>query len=144
MLALLLKKDTLQLFVVRMRIDPRAPIITLETKLVGEKGSCIVEAALDTGSTYSIAPRRILRKLGYTLRTAREKAHITTASGTEIVPVFVVKTIESAGLRKKNIKVACHDLPPQATVSVLLGLNFLRDAVTKLDLKRGVLELNDP
>ncbi len=80
----------------------------------GEKGSCILEAALDTGSTYTIVPWKIAKKLG---------------------------------LLKENVKVACHDLPLQATISVLLGFDLLKGFSTRLNFKagkEGELEITDP
>ena len=127
-----------------MRVDLNTPVITLEVMLRGKERSLSVEAALDTGSTYTVVPWGLAKKLGYAPEMSRERTRIVTASGTEIVPLITLEAAESLGLRKQGLKAACHDLPPQATVSVLLGLNFLRGALTKLDLKNGLLEISDP
>jgi len=128
-----------------MKIDLNSPV--LEVKFVGEKGSCIMEAALDTGSTYTIIPWKIAKKLGYHPELAEERANIITASGTELTPLITIKAIEVLGSIKENVKVACHDLPPQATISVLLGFDFLKGFSTRLDFKdgkEGELEIIDP
>lgn len=82
--------------------------------------------------------------MGYAPKISREKARITTASGTEVAPVITLDAVEALGLRKKKVKTMCHDLPPQATVSVLLGLDFLRGSLTELNLKEGELDIRDP
>jgi hypothetical protein len=69
---------------------------------------------------------------------------ITTPSGTEILPLVTVDAVEVLGQRKENVKVGCHDLPPQAAVKALLGLSFLRGFNITLDLKEGSLEIKDP
>ncbi|MDI6859621.1 MAG: retropepsin-like aspartic protease [Methanocellales archaeon] len=127
-----------------MKIDPNASILTLDVKLMGKTGFCFINAALDSGSTYTIIPWKVAEKLGYDPASAKQRIPITTASGTEIIPLITIDAIEFLGQKKENVKVGCHDLPPQAAVSALLGLNLLRGFCVEIDLKKGSLEIKDP
>ena len=127
-----------------MRIDTETPAIFVDVKLTGKKGTCVVNAALDTGSTFSIISWKTAESLGYNPASIKERVSITTASGVEIIPLVTIEAIEALDVRKEKAKVGCHVLPPQATVNALLGLDFLRKLVTKIDLKEGILEFQDP
>lgn len=116
----------------------------MEIKLIGKTGVYLMNAALDTGSTFTIIPWKIAEILGYDPALSKDKTPITTASGNEVIPLITLERIEALGIKREKVKVGCHDLPPQTTVNALLGLSFLRNIITKLDLKEGFLEMKDP
>lgn len=122
-----------------MNIDPDAPVITVMIQISGPKGTYLLKAALDTGSTLTIIPWKIAEQLGYHPALSTERIPIATASGTENIPLITVERMEALGKVKERAIIGCHDLPPQTTVNGLLGLDFLRGFVTTLDLKRGEL-----
>lgn len=97
--------------------------------------------ALDTGASYVMIPWKIAKALGLKPETSLEKTSMITASGTEIVPVISIQSINLAGLKVKNVKAVVHDLPPSSYVDGLLGLSFLKHFKLSLDFKKGILNL---
>jgi len=78
------------------RIDPYAPVITLYAEI---KGAIIarVKMALDTGATYVLIPWDIAETLGHEPAYSKQKVDITTASGTEKVPLIMVSMMSVLG-----------------------------------------------
>ncbi len=97
--------------------------------------------ALDTGATYTMIPWKVATVLGLKPELSKERIEITTASGSEMVPLVNLKSIVLFDKRAKNIEVIIHDLPSRSFVDGLLGLSFLRNFRICLDFKKGVLEI---
>ncbi len=53
-----------------------------------------------------------------------------------------VEGIRALGKSVEDVEVLCHDLPPEARVDGLLGLNFLRHFNIAIRLKEGVIEID--
>ena len=107
-------------------IPPSPSIIPVRVRLFGPETSLRTEAILDTGASYSLIPWFLAEDLGYDPAVSSERITVTTASGTETIPLIRLKALEAMGRRAENLLMGVHDLPPQARVSALLGLNFLR------------------
>lgn len=105
---------------------PGSSIIPVPVRLHGPEASLRAEAILDTGASYSLIPWSLAQDLGYDPAVSSERICVTTASGTETIPLIRLKALEAMGRRAENLLAGVHDLPPQAKVSALLGLNFLR------------------
>jgi len=125
-----------------MKINPNAPAICLWVLLIGKYGNVDrLRAALDTGATYTIIPWDVAEILGYDPAKSRRTIPITTASGRIDAPIITVREIRVLSIKKKNIDVAVHDLPPETNIDALLGLDFLRGFVTTIDLIDGKLNI---
>lgn len=126
----------------RLPFDPGKGLILVTALLSGPSGSSRVRLALDTVATMTIVRTGILVSLGYDTAAADERVRITTASGVEYAPRIVAGQIEALGLRRENFPILAHTLPPTTTVDGLLGLDFLRESVLKIDLIEGYVELS--
>ena len=124
-----------------MKINPDTNIINIPITLFGENGSLDINAALDTGASYIMIPWGVAEKLGYDPARSRKTIHITTASGTEKVPLITIKKINALGVSKENVLAVCHDMPPQTSIYALLGLSFLRGHTTTINLKEGEIKM---
>ena len=87
-----------------------------------------------------ISARR-LTEVGYDLDKPEEEIYITTGSGLIFVPKIKVEELTALGKTQKNFMVIAHDLPPTASVDGVLGLDFLRGNILKVDFKQGFIEL---
>ena len=65
-----------------------------------------------------------------------------TPGGVELAPKVKVKRIRALGKSVEDVEVLCHDLPPEAKVDGLLGLNFLRNFNIAIMFKEGVIEID--
>ena len=124
------------------KFDPKANAVIIETRFYSEEQSRRTQAVLDTGASISIIPWELAEAIGYDPAISTNRRKVTTVSGTEIIPLIQVRTLEAFGKRAELLWVAVHDLPEQATVNALLGLNFLQrfDSFT-LDFKKGEIRL---
>jgi len=100
-------------------------IITVYAQIVGPKDTKTIKVVLDTGASYTMIPVRKAIEIGYDPSLIDKKIEIFTASGIEYVPKITIASLKCLGKEVKNIEVVCHELPPQAPVDGLLGLNFL-------------------
>jgi clan AA aspartic protease (TIGR02281 family) len=123
-----------------VKLDPRAGLITVEVEIFKGAKSRIVRMALDTGATYLMVPWHVLEVLGYAPAKARKKISITTASGTEIVPLVTLDKVKVLGKGVAKVPAICHDLPPQSPVDGLLGLSFLKWLDVDLHFRRRRLQ----
>lgn len=121
--------------------DPKAPSIILRA-VVEEEITRIVTLILDTGSSFTHLPWRVLQAIGYDPGTSKERVRVVTPSGGEIPPKVKVKRIRALGESLEDVEVLCHDLPPEAKVDGLLGLNFLRNFNIAIRFKEGVIEID--
>ncbi len=81
---------------------------------------------MDTGASYTQLPWRILHAIGSDPKPDAGVITVVTSSGVEVPPLTRVKRLRAFGKFVDNLEVLCHDLPPEAKVDGLLGLNFLR------------------
>jgi len=84
----------------------------------------------------------VLQAIGYDPGTSKERVKVVTPSGVEIPPKVKVKRIRALGKSLEDVEVLCHDLPPEAKVDGLLGLNFLRNSNIGIRFKEGVIEID--
>jgi len=126
-----------------MDVNQSAAVISLDMRLSGTNGSCSIKAALDTGASFTIIPWRIARLLGHEPMRSENRVNIITASGTETIPLVTLDAIEVLDIKKENLVVGCHDMPPQSRINALLGLNFLKQLVTTIDLKANKLTIEN-
>src|SRR5437867_6748792 len=99
--------------------------------------------ALDTGATYMMVPRHVIKALGYTSRKGRRTISITTASGTQTAGLLTLDSVKVLGKSVRKVPAICHDLPPQSPVDGLLGLSFLKWFDVDLHFRSGRLEFRE-
>ena len=128
--------------VVNFDLDEK--LIILDLGILSADGSRIffLPVALDTGATSTILPADILADLGYDPgHPGLKRNRIVTGSGIEYAPCINVKALIVGGERIDGVDVLCHDLPSEAAVDGLLGLNFLRGFDFKIQYSTGTLHL---
>lgn len=124
-----------------IKFDPSLSVVLVKATITG-RYSQTVHVALNTGATYTMIPWKIAEALGYAPEVAEDRIHITTASGTEKVPLINVDSFAVSTAKVSNLKVAVHDLPEKSRIDGLLGINFLRSFHLSLDFHEGIIELD--
>ena len=127
----------------RIRFQPVSNFILIPIKLMGINGNSFrdIEVALDTGATTTSIPIYVALALGYNVLNPKRIAEVVTGSGVEEVPIIEVKGLTAIGQTIENIEVMCHDLPPDAYVEGVLGLNFLMNFDLNSSFSKGTIEL---
>lgn len=129
----------------RFCFDPTKNLIVVDAEIWSADGKyChIIPLALDTGASTTIIPWEVAEYLGYKPCTiaGSERRQIVTDSGVEFVPEIRVTAIQVLGKRLCSLPAYCHDLPQACFVSGLLGLNFFKKHILKIDLKKGYIHL---
>jgi clan AA aspartic protease (TIGR02281 family) len=96
---------------------------------------------VDTGATYTVISQATAKELEIDLEKSHPSLSFQTANGVIQAPLVSVPSIEIGGLRLKDFMVAVHDVFPDATISGLLGLNFLSQFRLAIDNQNGILLL---
>jgi len=104
--------------------DPKVIIIPI--RIAGPRTERYVRVILDTGATYTMISPHVLEETGYNLSKPVRQVNITTASGIEKSPFYIVSAVEFLGYRLDNVEVASHKLPARVPADGLLGLNVLK------------------
>lgn len=127
----------------RMRFNPEEGLIIVPTRLYGPRGDTIVGLALDTGATGSLISWDALILIGYDPAIVKERVQVTTGSGVEFAPRVKIERIEALGRDRKGFPLLCHTLPQSASVDGLLGLDFFRGSCLSIDLKSGIVSVEN-
>lgn len=127
----------------RIRLQPISNFILLSIKVIGIDGNTFrdIEVALDTAATTTSIPIYVASALGYKVSKPKRIEEVVTGSGVEAVPIIEIKELTAIGQTIENIEVMCHDLPPDAPVEGLLGLNFLMNFDLNISFSKGTIEL---
>ena len=96
---------------------------------------------LDTGATITTVPIEAAIAIGCDPTKSKKRIEMITASGTEYAPLVTIPEVRFLGFKLKDVEVICHNLPPQATVSGLLGLNILKRFDIFLKFHSKILEI---
>ena len=127
----------------RIRLQPVSNFILIPIKVMGIGGNSFrdIEVALDTGATTTSIPIYVASALGYNISEPKRIESVVTGSGVEEGPIVEIKALTAIGQTIENIEVMCHDLPPEAPVEGVLGLNFLMNFDVHISFSKGTLEL---
>lgn len=124
----------------RFSFNPQASSIALRAIVEGHVPR-IVTLILDTGATYTQLPWRVLHAIRSDPDPDASTVRVVTSGGVEVPPLTRVKRLTAMGKSVNNLEVLCHDLPPEARVDGLLGLNFLRHFNVAIRFREGVIEI---
>ena len=123
-------------------ITSESGIIFIEVSLISKSRKIIpLKMVLDTGATITTVPIEVAIALGCDPAKSKKRIEMITASGTEYAPVVTIPEVRFLGFKLKDVEVICHNLPPQATVSGLLGLNVLKRFDIFLKFRSKILEI---
>ena len=127
----------------RIRFQPISNVITIPIKVMGIDDNSFrdIEVALDTGATTTSIPIYIASALGYNVSNPQKIEPVVTGSGVKEVPVIEIKRLTAIGQTIENIEVMCFDLPLEAPVEGVLGLNFLMNFDVHISFSKGTIEL---
>ena len=127
----------------RIRLQPVSNFILISIKVIGIDGKSFrdIEVALDTGATTTSIPRYIASALGYNISEPKRTESVVTGSGVEEVSIVETKGLIAIGQTIENIEVMCHDLPADAPVEGVLGLNFLMNFDVHISFSKGTIAL---
>ena len=127
----------------RIRFQPVSNLILIPVKVMGIDGNSFrdIEVALDTGATTTSIPIYVVSALGYNVSNPESIVEVVTGSGVEEAPVIEIKGLTAIGQTIENIEVMCRDLPLEAPVEGVLGLNFLMNFDVHISFLKGTIEL---
>jgi aspartyl protease family protein len=124
----------------RFSFNPQASSIALRAIVEGNVPR-IVTLILDTGASYTQLPWRVVHAIGSDPKPGAGTIRVVTSSGVEVPPLAKVKKLRALGKSVDDLEVLCHDLPPEAKMDGLLGLNFLRHFNIAIRFKDGIIEI---
>jgi predicted aspartyl protease len=123
-----------------LRFNPHEGLVFIPSQIEGPSGKAILRLALDTGATSTVIDVNLLVALGYDPALSTERVEMTTGSGIEYAPRIILSQIVAMGQSCRDFPVLAHTLPPTAGVDGLLGLDFLRDKVIRINFQSGQIQ----
>lgn len=121
---------------------PDAKRLGVPVLIVGPRQSHTFNFTLDTGAAVTVAPAVALRQLGVDLSRPIDYTTLRGTAGVAVrTPLVRVPAISALGRVRTNFIVAAHDFPIGAATDGLLGLDFLRGFVLRIDFIRGRISL---
>ena len=78
-------------------LDPSKPLIPVDVLLQGPKGRQFVRMALDTGATYTIAPRGTLLAIGCDPALSTKRVEFIAVGSIEYKPLISVQAVKRSG-----------------------------------------------
>lgn len=116
-----------------------AGLILVEAEVSGPMGKAGAILVLDTGATTTSLNANLLRSIGYEPDSATESARMATATAVLVAPRLMVNRLSALGQHAIGLRVLAHNLPAEAAVDGLLGLDFFRDLSLLIDFRAGQL-----
>jgi aspartyl protease family protein len=124
--------------------DGQQGLVVVRAQVTGCSGNAIVRLALDTGATRTLINAGLLMAVGYDPTATLERTEVTTGSGVEFAALVTISKVVALGREIIDFPVLAHTLPPSAGVDGVLGLDFLRGQVLRIDFHNGRLTLDEP
>ncbi|HEX6963605.1 MAG TPA: aspartyl protease family protein [Lacipirellula sp.] len=121
------------------RFDAGGGLIVVAAEIEGPTGSAIVRMALDTGATCTLVNSLILVAAGYDLALAKDRIEVTTGSGVEYAAKVELTKMAALGMKRYELPVLAHTLPPSAGVDGLLGIDFFAGRTLTINFASGEL-----
>jgi aspartyl protease family protein len=93
---------------------------------------------IDTGSSFTILPRRVLERLGYNLSQSIRYQSLTTGQGkTSPLPIIKIAGFNCLGHLIEDFEVIVYDIPNTLQVNGLLGMDFLKHTKAIISVDKG-------
>lgn len=125
-----------------IRFDPFENLIHVRAKVFGPIGSTSLLLALDTGASSTSINRERLLSLGYDLSANAESSRIVTGSRVEFAPEITIAKFSALRQQRQEFSVLAFDLPEEAGVDGVLGLDFFRGLNLNIDIRNGLITLS--
>jgi predicted aspartyl protease len=100
------------------------------------------QLTLDTGSGITVVPVIYLRRLGVDLSRPVGHTHLRTTTGAARAPLVRVPAITALDRVRRDMVVAAHDFPIGVQTDGVLGLDFFRGLVLRIDFHHGRIDLD--
>ncbi len=121
--------------------DPGDGLVIVKAELTGPSGVAILRLALDTGATRTLVNAAMLTSVGYDPAVSPDRFEVTTGSGLEYVPQVRLSRMKALGQARSDFSVLCHTLPPSSGVDGVLGVDFFRQQILKIDFRDGKISV---
>jgi predicted aspartyl protease len=113
-------------------------LLFLRASINGVSGDSLrVRLLIDTGSSYTTLPLKILTDLGYDISAAPSRIAIMTAGGMGRAPMLPIVAFNCLGQIRKDFPIVALDLPFNPLMSGLLGMDFLSQTGVVIDIKKA-------
>ena len=123
------------------QFNSRSGLILVRAELSGPTGVVLAKLALDTGANSTILRSQTLGLAGYRPENSTDLARLTAGTGTAMAPRLMLNRLTALGHHAIGLRVLAHDLPPEAGIDGLLGLDFFRDRVLTIDFRDGRIDM---
>lgn len=108
------------------RVQRQGNLLWVRGAVSGNDGSVIVVRLLvDTGSSFTVLPTRVVESLGCNLRKPLRNIATVGASSIINAPMVTVPWFNCLGQRIDNFPIVAYTIPAAAFVDGLLGMDFL-------------------
>ena len=117
--------------------DPAGRSVLIPVHLFGRRAGHNFRFIVDTGATQTCIRPEYLQRLGVDLDRPVGRTRIRSATGGAQVPLFRVSSVVALDHTRDDFLIAAQDLPVSVAADGLLGLDFYRGFILKLDFARG-------
>lgn len=121
--------------------NAKTGLVFVEAEVSGPAGMAGATLVLDTGATSTTLNRTLPRVIGYDPDAEVESTLMATGSAGIRVPRLSVNRLSALGRHTVGLRVMTHNLPPEAAVDGLLGLDFFRGHCLTVDFRGGLIDL---
>jgi clan AA aspartic protease (TIGR02281 family) len=125
----------------RYRLSVRSDLFFTRAAFKRERFFRVTTMLIDTGSSFTIISWDTLTSLGIDPATSNVRRSMMTANGLIQAPEVTIEEIHCFGQVVKQFPIVAHSIPLGASVSGVLGMNFLRQHAANLDFMRATIEV---
>ena len=124
--------------------EPDARSVRIPVFLRGPRSEYKFRFIIDTGATQTCIRPEYLQRLGVDLDRPAGRTRIRSATGGAQVPLFRVSSVVALDHTRDDFLIAAQDFPVSVAADGLLGLDFYRGFILKLDFAHGRASLAVP
>lgn len=121
--------------------DPARGPILLRGQISGPEGRANIRLLFDTGATRTSVDERILAGIGLDPAASPDRVRVVTGGGVIDSTRVILTRLSALGQHRFGFPVMAHQLPTEADVDGLLGLDFFRGLSVTLDFRAGVITI---
>jgi predicted aspartyl protease len=123
---------------------PAARSVLIPITLFGSRAGHVFQFMIDTGATRTCIRPELLRRLGIDPDRPVSQIRIRSATGGGNASLFRVARVVALGQTRTDFPIAAQDLPLSVAADGLLGLDFYRGLILRLDFAHGRASLAPP